>query len=77
MAIFPEKYYFAQKTTNQQSWKFSKGKYWSQPKRQNSAKLGNFNGSDQIYVYIMIGERKSKISSVKETGRSYGQKFLS
>ena len=70
-----------------QSWKFSKVKLWPKPRIQNSANTNplNLEYLTQVTWFIFTSwlekcfelTKISKNSSVKETGPSYGQKFVS
>ena len=77
--------YFVQKTTNRQSWKFSKAKFWRKRRMQNSVKTKPLSFellTNWLALYFhhdwknaLALQKMSKNSSVKETGPSYGQKF--
>ena len=41
--ILAQKYYFVQKSTNRQSWKFFKVKFWPKPRAENSANTKPLN----------------------------------
>ena len=84
--ILAQKCQFVQKTTNQQSWKSSKVKFWPKPKVQNNAKTKPLN-FELLHIWLALYfyhewrntlklHKMSKNPNLKETGLNCGQKYF-